>query len=471
MFKKSVFIFRRDLRLQDNIALTYICKHSEIVIPIFIFDPFQIKTHRKNKNYISNNAIQFMCESLDDLDDQLRRKGSRLFYFYGKPWSVIENLVKSDEDIECIAFNLDYSKYSISRDNKIKKVCDQYDVQNVMYEYDSILHNNKKILKANGDMYVVFSAFYKNALKYPVTPVFKNTYKNYLAKRNKLSREFHCDIHKFYKPNNNVYVHGGRQEAIKILKGIKRLKNYNKCRDILSYDTSRLSAYLKFGCISIRECHSIFKKTLSARNELIKQLYWRSFYFLISQYVRNDYDKFIDSRFSRIKWQNSSVMWKKMWTGNTGFLALDATVRELNTTGFMHNRGRLLTGNFSVKILRINPFHPTWGGQVYFSKMLIDGCFANNSGNYSWVTSDKLDPSGMRFGKGISGRVFDPRKFKKWDPECHYIKKWLPKLKNIPNRELFNWDKYCHKYKELHPCPMIDFDKRKKEWVKIASKY
>lgn len=448
--KKTIFIFRRDFRLNDNIALIKACKQSNKVIPIFIFDPYQVDKHNKNKYYISNNAIQFMCESLEDLNKQLKGK---LSYFYGRPWDIIDKLLKNNNDIDAVAFNNDYSKYSLYRDKKIRKVCDKYDVDTIEYSYDLTLHNHEKVLKADGNMYLVFSAYYKKALNFPITSIVKNTYNNYIKIPSKYKRK--------YIVNNNVYVHGGRANALKIL---RNLGNYDECRDFMSYKTTRLSGYLKFGCVSIRECYRVFKNI-----ELRKQLYWRSFYFLISQYVKNDYNTFIDPRFSKIKWENNPELWKKMWTGNTGYLVIDAAVRELNTTGYMHNRGRLLTGNFSVKILLLNPFHPKWGGQVYFSRMLIDGSYAQNVHNYSWVTGDKLDPSGMRFGKGISGRVFDPRKFKKWDPECEYVKKWLPKLKDVPNKFLFNWETHCHKYKHLHPSPIVDFSNRKNKWIKLCS--
>jgi len=466
MYNKTIFIFRRDHRLHDNIALINACEHSKHVIPIFIFDPCQVKTNHK---YTSNNSIQFMCESLKDLDKQLRSKGSRLHYFYGRPWQVIDKLLTKYE-INCISFNRDFSKYSLYRDKKLIDVCKQHDIEHIIYDYDLTLHNHERILKKN--MYVVFSAFYKNALKYKVTKIQKNTYNNYISSRVRFKYEISKKLERFYNQNNNICIGGGRTEAFKILRKISKHKKYNKHRDLMSCKTTQLSAYLKFGCVSIRECYHIFRTKLPRNTDLTKQLYWRSFYFLIAKHKPRNYNEFIDTRFSKLfsNIKPSKSLWLKLWTGNTGFLAIDAAIRELNTTGFMHNRGRLLVGNFSVKILRLNPFHPKWGGQIYFSKKLIDCCYANNMGNWSWVTGDKLDGAGMRFGKGISGRVFDPRKFEKWDPICSYIKTWIPQLSNISNKDLFNWDNTYMNYK-VHVKPCVDFAKRKQEWINIAKKF
>lgn len=458
MYKKGIFIFRRDLRLSDNLGLIEFSKRVETIIPIFIFDPNQLfSTHA------SMSAIQFMCESLLDLNKQLHKK---LKYYYGEPNLIIKRLLSIDKTIDCVGFNGDFSKYSIIRDKKIIKACKDYKVGVYINNNDLTLHPPNKTLKKNGEGYIVFNHFYKHSKKIKINKIIRFAFLNKIINYN-TSFSYNKNINKFYKKNMKLITIGGRDNAKKILKDIKKFKNYTLNRDYLDYNTTHLSSYLKFGCVSIRECYWIFKKSLNI-SDLIKQLYWRSYYFNICIYVSNEYN-FIDNRFNTIKWKNNSSEWKKMWNGRTGFLAIDACVCELNTTGFMHNRGRLITSNFSIKILRLNPFDVKWGGQIYFSKKLVDCCYANNVGNWHWVSTDTFDQSGRRFSKGLGGRIFNPHHFEKWDPDCYYIKKWLPHLKDIPNKHLLHWEKYCDDYKKIHPSPIVDFDMRKTEWLSMTA--
>lgn len=471
---KSLFIFRRDFRLNDNLALIDACKKSDQVVPIFIFDPFQIKENKKNRYYKSNNAIQFMIESLKDLEKQLKKVGSKLRYFYGEPANVVEKLLKSDGDLSCVFFNADFSEYSLKRDKKIVQVCKKYEVPCVVRNDDLTLLPPEEMLKSDGEEYTVFSAFYKNAIKKKVPKPERANTKSLLSSRSRVSGEYKKDPSHFYQQNDDLLVKGGRNEAKKILAQAKKFKHYNKCRDILTYHTTRLSAYMKFGCVSIRECYYTFKSKLANNNELLKQLYWRSFYFCLSRYNERarSYNEFIDPRFDKIKWINSKKEWKALWEDAcTGYPIIDAGVRELNTTGFMHNRARLLVGNFSIKILQLNPFDSRWGGQVAFSKQLTDGDYAQNCGNWSWVATDKVDLSGLRFNKGLGGRIFNPVDFKKWDPDCEYVKKWIPELKNVPAKHIHNWPLWCKKYPKIgYPGPIVDYDSRKEMWKKKTSK-
>jgi deoxyribodipyrimidine photo-lyase len=465
---KSIFIFRRDFRISDNLGLKKILEtYKNIkIIPIFILDPYQIKKTNNNKFYHSNNAIQFMIESLKDLNIQLNNK---LNIYYGKPWIIIDKLLKNDKNIINVGFNGDFSEYSLIRDKKIKEVCVKYGVKMTICNDDLILLQEEEMLKENGIPYIVFSVFYKKCKHKKIIKNKKIPPKKFI--KNNSKNKYTGNLNKFYNKNDNILVNGGRKNAIKILKNLNKFKDYNNNRDYLDYNTTHLSAYLKFGCVSIRECYICIKKYLGPRNELLKQLYWRSYYVLISKHVRNKYNSFIDTRFNKIKWQNNPnkiKYWKALWTGNTGFLIIDASVRELNKTGFMHNRGRLLVGNFSIKILRLNPFDLKWGGQVYFSKLLTDGSYEQNLGNWSWVATDTVDGSGKRYGKGLSGRIFDPRQLKKWDENCNYVKKWLPKLKNIKCEHINNWNKYHKLYNNLHVGPIVDYEKRKKEWINLT---
>lgn len=274
-YNTSLFIFRRALRLHDNIGLINALKLSTLVIPIFIFTPEQLV----HNNYKSDNCVQFMIQSLIDLNKELRKKGSRLYYFFGTPNKIVDTLLKNNDRIDAVFVNMDYTPYSTTRDNTLKQVCDNYDIDFDSYE-DILLNPVKSILTKSGNVYQKFTPYFNAAKKKKVSGVIKIHSRNYYRAR--LPKVFNGNIHKFYKKNSNLAVHGGRHLALQILANIKDFKNYNKERNILDLETTRLSACIKFGCVSIREVYHAFKTKLGSRNDLIKQLYWRDFYYNIS---------------------------------------------------------------------------------------------------------------------------------------------------------------------------------------------
>lgn len=468
MHTTGIFIFRRDLTIYDNLALNDMFKTVDRVIPIFILDPFQLKITPYNKNFRSESAIQFMAESLIDLDKQLNNKNSKLFVYYGSPDHVIEKLIKST-DIKAVGYNADFTKYSVVRDNKINKVCKKHNIQTVINNDFLTLHPIDSVLKKDGDPYLVFSSYYENSIKKIIEPTTK--LKSFVKKTyiKSLPIEY---IEKFYNHNNNVPQKGGRIHALKILKSIKKFKSYNENRDFLSYGTTRLSAYLKFGCVTIREVYHIFKKNLSTKNDLIKQLYWRTYYFILEKHYfgKHQYGH-LTSKWKNVNWINSLSENKALWYhGNTGFPIIDACIRELLKTGYVNNRGRLLISNFAIKILITNPFNGRYGGQNIFSKLLVDNCSANNYGNWLWALGD-LDFGGKRFGKAgtFGGRIIrDIIKFKRFDPNLEYVRKWIPELDNVPDHDVFNWNKNYVKYDNVYTKPIVNFDERVKLWYKLT---
>lgn len=411
----SIFIFRRDLRVKDNCALDLLSKTHTKVIPIFIFDPHQIAKTRKNAHYRSDTAISFMMESLDDLNVQLSKFGSKLFLFRGNPAKIISKLI-SRLNVKVVAFNADFTPYAKFRDKKIKEECERKNVECMISFNDNLLNAYEENLNGENRAYVVFSAFHKRMLSAPKLPIL-NKSPNFIEKNKRIRGENRKSLVKI----SNKLIIGGRNNAKKILKNIHKYKEYSKNRDKLMYSTTHLSAYIKFGCVSIRECYYAIRKKLNKKHPLLTQLYWNCFYTILANF-RESYTSFIDPRFLRVPFKANYRLWTKMWTGNTGFLAVDAGVRQLLSTGWCHNRARLLIGNFATKVLLLPPFAGKYASQAIFSKLLIDGMFSNNMGNWSWVCGDKVDPSGARFGKGgISGRFFDPRAFRKWDPSAEYV--------------------------------------------------
>ena len=458
----GIHIFRRDLRLNDNMALHLLSKEVDKIIPIFIFDPFQIDKTQENEHYRSNPAVKIMIESLDDLNSNVH-----INYFYGTPYKVLQKLIK-DINPTHISYNADFSEYSLERDKLMDEVCDKYKVQIIKYMDDNCL-NTMELFLNKDNIYKVFGAFYKHGIKQKVRDEV-NKPNNFSTKKITNSYSLKKDMHKFYTlpESHENLVKGGRKEAMKILDNLVKFKHYESERDMLLYNTTFLSTFLKFGCVSIVETYNHMKK--HNLTPIIRQLFWRQFFFILSRFNYNKY-KFTDDFFPKVQWKNSVSEAKALWSGNTGFPIIDCGVRQLLKTGYMHNRLRLYVSNFAIKILHQNPFAPVWGGQVQFSKLLIDCCYANNYGNWN-NTLGPYDIPGYRYGKinTKSGRVYDPTNFKRWDPNLKFIRNYIPELKDISDRDIFNWHKTYLKYPEIKYNPIINFEERKQEWFLLTKK-
>jgi deoxyribodipyrimidine photo-lyase len=463
----GIFIFRRDLRLVDNYALAALSKRCKEIIGVFILDPYQIVKKQHNKHYFSNKAVQFMCESLRDLDQQLKHKGSKLFLFYGSPHAIVAKLVHQfRHKTIAIGFNEDFSAYSIKRDNHMKRVCKRHNIEVVTSVDDYTLIPFSKMDKG----YKQYGAFYKKMRKHkvdhPVSPTI------HFAKP-QIAKEFPIKgLSRFYK-DSMVQETGGRSRALKILSGLHKWSKYNSHRDLLTYRTTEISAYLNFGCVSVREMYYAIKKHLGPSNQLVKQLYWRDFFLCAVRFLPGATQfKHMDKRFDKIKWTNSKSGWTKLMNSQTGFLLVDAGITQMRQTGYMHNRARLLVGSFWCKYLLINPFHKSYGSQVGFSAHLVDAIGpSQNKMNHHWLT--EFDYSGKKFapkGHPLAGRPMNPDNsmIKKWDPTGEYIKTWLPHLKKVPVKDLIHWNTNTAKeYKSTgHPGPMFDTKEQYKQWVK-----
>lgn len=456
-YKSSIFIFRRDFRLIDNLGLIKLSQLSDSIIPIFIFTPTQID----DNSYKSNNCIQFMIESLDDLSLDIQKNNGKLYYFYGHPDIIIKNLItKSNLNIDCVAVNMDYTPYSIQRDDKIKNICNLYNVDFLSFE-DILLNPVKSILTGADNVYQKFTPYFRAASKIKINNPIKKKFNNFY--NHSINLEYRNNIHDFYVPNDLIAVHGGRRNALKILKNIKNFKNYNSSRNFLNLNTTKLSAYIKFGCVSIREVYHTFLKKLGSNNDLIKQLYWRDFYYNIAfefPYVFNKNSN-LKEQYNNIKWLSNTKLFNKWKNGQTGFPVVDAAMTELNTTGFMHNRGRLIVSNFLIKLLGIN-----WEkGEHYFATQLVDYDPCVNNGNWQWSAGSGAD-SQPYF------RTFNPwTQLEKFDKNCLYIKKWLPQFSDIPPIDILNWDNSFHKYDIDYPKPIIDYKLQRSKIIDLYKQY
>ena len=450
LMENGLFIFRRDFRIVDNHGLSHINTKCKNVYTIFIFTPEQVGSGNK---YKSNNAIQFMIESLQELATEISKNGGKLQCFYGSNNKVVSECIKAFK-IDYVCFNKDYSPYALERDHDIDELCKKHKII-CEQTTDYYLHEPGTIMSGSNTPYKKFTPYYNAALKKKIEPP-QNSHKIKFSKSSihlpnmiTLEQASNKFIH---KKNPNILVHGGRNEANQVLKeAIKTQKHYATTHNDLDKSTTTLSAYLKFGCISIREAY----KALKSKHELIRQFIWRDFYMNILYFFPHVLGKPMKQNYSKIKWHNNQ-RWFQAWTkGETGFPVVDAAMTELNTTGYMHNRGRLIVASFLIKTLLID-----WReGEEYFAKKLTDYDPASNNGNWQWVASSGAD-SQPYF------RVFNPwLQSEEWDKNAEYIKKWLPELKDVPPKDIHTWYKSFEKYKGhiKYPKPICNYEEQKEK--------
>jgi deoxyribodipyrimidine photo-lyase len=451
-YENGLFIFRRDFRVIDNVGLNLAnskCKH---IYPIFIFTPEQVTGANKFK---SDNAVQFMIESLEDLSSQISKMGGHLMCFYDHNDSIVSYLIKT-LDIDLVCFNADYSPYAIQRELGIIKICDKMNVA-VEYGEDYYLHPPGTIRNGSGDPYQKFTPFYEASLKKKVeSPAsLRKIHFSPFNKHLQNSISLTTSLNKFTKINPNILVHGGRTDAIKQLKiAAKNIKNYPRTHNELTHPTSQLSAYIKFGCVSIREVY----KTFRSKHDFIRQLFWRDFYANILYSFPHVLGSAMKPNYNKVFWHHNTSWFNKWCKGETGYPVVDAGMRELLETGYMHNRARLITSSFLVKTLLID-----WQqGEKHFATNLTDYDPASNNGNWQWTAGSGAD-SQPYF------RIFNPwEQAKNFDPDCEYVKKWIPELKDVPNKDILNWEETYSQYKTIkYPKPIVDYKKQKELALKM----
>lgn len=461
MLEKSIFIFHRSLRLIDNIGFINASLSSKVVIPIFIFTPEQISD--KNQ-YKSNNAINFMIESLINIQNKITSKNGNLYIYYGKQHEILESIFKKNKDIDGVFLNKDYTKYAIEREKKIEKVCVKFNRFLGVFN-DYLLHDVNTTLNGLGTNYSKFTPYYKKVIEKEVELPNNFKIKNYGLISNNIKTVTIEYIKKHYLNYNDINTEliGGRISGIKAIKKIKNFKLYDETRDDMTKYTTQLSAHIKFGTISIREIYHYIKKLFGVKHSIIRQLYWREFYFNIAY---NNPDIFsgysFKEKYDKIIWEKNVKKINKWKNGNTGFPIVDAAMRELNNSGYMHNRGRLITANFLVKILNID-----WReGEKYFAKKLTDYDPSINNGNWQWVSGSGADSQQYN-------RIYNPcSQSGRHDPDAIYIKKWIPELSNVNPSYIHKWP-MCYSFypKIKYVKPMIDYKIAREKSLKMYKKY
>lgn len=450
----NLFIHRRDLRITDNTTLNQMCLSTGNVSPLFIFTPEQI-THNP---YFSSNLVQFMCEALVDLKQQYRNIGSDLSFYYGDVISVLESIHKVSP-IQNLGFNLDYSPYAKLRDTRIKEWCQQNNIKcwasEDMLLVDIISQKNYPRDKP----YVTFTHFMnyqrehfkvEKPSKRKISSVSLDTKTAFSIPESRLKS--------FYQYNQQLLCIGSQDEALQALENLQSQGEYDSKRGHLPYQTSQLSPYINLGLLSIRQVYRRVGKLFGVGHGLITELYWRDFYYNVLHHFPRVVGHNFNDRYDQIPWENNKEWFQSWCQAKTGFPVVDACMTQLNTTGYMHNRGRMIVANFLTKILLID-----WRwGEKYFAQNLLDYNISANNGGWQWSAHTGTDV-------GRFNRIFNPwSQITSWDKSCSYVKKWLPQLKALTPSHIAKWDKYHNKYPDInYPAPMVNYSERRKHALAV----
>ncbi|MDC1151301.1 deoxyribodipyrimidine photo-lyase [Pelagibacteraceae bacterium] len=456
---RGLFIFHRDFRISDNIALNNAGFTCDKLYTCFIFTPEQVT--RKN-SYKSNNSVQFMIESLRELNDTIKTNNGELLCFYGKQTVILKHLI-NDLNLTHIFFNDDYSPYAIQRDNETKQLCNKLDVKCITCPDYYLYEPGTVLVESSKNAYKKYTPFYNAILNNKVSKPNNVTSFPFsmTSKELKYVISLKEAMDKFVKPNNNILVHGGRTQAHEKLKKALRVQGeYDLSRDFFTYKTTHLSAYIKFGCLSIREVYHAFKQKFGLKHGLIRELIWREFFAHVLYCYPEVVGQSYQPKYRSLNWSQSKTNIEKWKNGMTGFPLVDACMREMNTTGYMHNRGRMTTANFLIKTLLID-----WRiGEQYFAQQLTDYDIASNNGNWQGISGTGVDMKPYFRDMNPWIQSF------KFDVDAEYIKKWVPELKDVLARDIHSWDqKYnLDKYKDIkYPKPIVDYYSQKEKMLEM----
>ena len=358
------------------------------------------------------------------LEKNLALRGVSLLIREGEPSQEIGKVL-TEFQIVTVFLNGEDTPYGLARDEKILSVCGDLGVK-VEICSDDHLTVPGLVAKDDGSPYTVFTPYYKKALKFEVPTPRQPSLESIVKTSGPQAQEF-PEISRWCSVENPGYELDS-DDTKKILSRLENVKDYKRSRDIPSEDgTSRLSAFLRFGIVSARQVFHYFDDGEAEFAELIRrQLYWRDFYKQIALNFPHVYRKSFRAQYDTIRWTNDPKLFE-LWTfGKTGFPIVDAGMRELNQTGFMHNRARMITASFLVKNL-----HVDWrAGAKYFAEKLIDYDPAVNNGNWQWAASTGCDAQPYF-------RIFNPwRQQKNFDPDCVYIKRWVPELAGFSAKDI-----------------------------------
>jgi deoxyribodipyrimidine photo-lyase len=398
--KLNLFWFRRDLRLDDNHGLFEALKSDLKVLPIFIFDE-EILSKLPSK---SDARVEFIFQQLELLNEKLAKTGKGIQYYHGEVSEIFKKII-SDFNIEKVFANEDYEPQAIERDSKIQSFLKSNKVDFELFK-DQVIFHKDEVVKSDKTPYTIYTPYSKIWLeKFGKTPT-----TNYSSEKN-LDR-----LLTFIPTNFSLQKIGFKETNIDFpSKNIDKelVTDYDQNRNNPSADkTSRLSIHLRFGTKSIRE---IVEETKNLNEVFLKELIWREFFMQILYHFPKVVKHNFKPKYDGIKWRENKEDLEKWCSGKTGFPIVDAGMRELNETGFMHNRVRMITASFLVKDLLID-----WRiGEAYFAEKLLDYELSSNNGNWQWAAGTGCD-SAPYF------RIFNPTsQQEKFDKDFKYVRKWV----------------------------------------------
>ncbi len=404
----NIFWFRRDLRLKDNVGLYHALKSDLPVLPIFIFDKQILEKLPK-----TDARVTFLHDCLSQMNSKLHAAGySGIGLYHGKPLEVFKKLI-SDFEVKQVFTNHDYEPYALKRDAKIEVLLEEHHIGFQTYK-DQVIFEKNDIVKGDGKPYVVYTPF-KNKWKESFNPSVHLV-------------DYQIDFGGFVQnltlPRLSLKDMGFQNSAIKV-------PNYNVTKDLIQHyeetrnfpgkenGTSRLGPHLRFGTVSVRK---MMQKAIDEENEVFwSELIWREFFMQILWHFPHTAEKSFRPKYDRIEWRNNEAEFEKWKNGQTGYALVDAGMRELNTTGFMHNRVRMLVASFLCKHLLID-----WRwGEAYFAEKLLDYDMSANVGNWQWAAGSGVDAAPYF-------RIFNPMtQVDKFDKQKKYITTWVPDLQEL----------------------------------------
>ena len=400
--KLNIFWFRRDLRLTDNKALNAALSQGN-VLPIFIFDKRILDRIDKD-----DSRLSFIHSVLTEINEKLKKHSSGIKTFYGAPLEVFEK-ISLEYDLENVFWNKDYEPYAINRDLDVQSFLESKKI-NVHTFKDQVIFEENEVMKDDGKPYTVYtpyknkwlSIFHQSPFRYE-----KNSF---------------CNFDGFIKIKPHVISlvdMGFTKSKIRVRDfNLEKISDYENYRDFPSKDfTSYLSPHLRFGTVSVRMCVDIARNKNST---FLSELIWREFFMQILFHFPHVAHSSFRPKYDKIEWLNNKNDFERWCNGMTGYPLVDAGMRQLNETGYMHNRVRMITASFLVKHLLVD-----WRwGESYFAKKLLDYEMSSNNGNWQWAAGTGCDSSPYF-------RIFNPiSQLKKFDSNLEYVKKWVTDLRD-----------------------------------------
>ena len=420
----NIFWFRRDLRLEDNVGLFHALNSGKSVLPIFIFDETILCQLSDD-----DSRVTFIHNQLEKIQISLQAVGKSLAVFHGKPIEIFSKLL-SEIEVDTVFTNHDYEPYARKRDLELHQL---FKSKSVAFKTskDHLIFEKSEVVKDDGTPYVVYT---------PYSNKWKNNFDRSMLMHYKSEELIDCISNHVY-PFLTLERIGFRRSQIKISdydisSGL--IDNYEATRNFPAVNkTSYLGIYLRFGAVSIR---NMVSKALESSNEtFLKELIWREFFMQILWHFPHTANASFRTKYDSIVWDNNEDLFKKWCEGKTGYPFVDAGMRELNATGHMHNRVRMIVASFLCKHLLID-----WRwGETYFATKLLDYEQSSNVGNWQWAAGSGVDAAPYF-------RIFNPsEQIKKFDKNLIYIKKWIPELET-----------------DVYPKPIVDHKEAREKCLK-----